>query len=371
MISLHQIRVVLFIFVLFGLMLFIGALPTGTLAQGGPLPTPTNVGEGGDDGNGGGGGGSGNGSDSDATPVPPKAMVSGFVYNYSSAAYQGGVAVVIDGGGWQAETVTDSNGYYEIGDLGSGTGVVKMQLPPEAQPVTTNWPVRLSSGAKLRVDLGYYWGDEPPLPVSLSAEQQGNQLVLAIENHTSEAATGGLLQISSPPEIRVLPAVQISQGQVTSYDSHQFEIDVAELLPQDRFIAAVTLTHNIAAAAQASQSSTKVRVTFEYDQQITPQVVEFEMSQASPTETTASSRAAPESSSSDPAAAEFEPPVQNQEPLAASNQAASKPEGISPLPITGSNLPSSGMMKLALALLVVLGLALGGWYSLRARPKNL
>ena len=116
----QQTRILLPMILLVGLMLLIGLLPAGISAQGEPpLPTPTNIGEGG--GNGGGIRGGGNGNDG-GTPIPPKARIFGFVYDYSNAAYQSGVTVVIDGGGWQVETVTDSNGYYEIGNLGIGKG---------------------------------------------------------------------------------------------------------------------------------------------------------------------------------------------------------------------------------------------------------
>ena len=91
MASLQQIKTLVPVMALLGLVLLVASFPTGTLAQGPTLPTPTNVGE----GSGGGGGGG-----SPSTPAPLKARVSGFVYDYSNGVYQGGVAVVIDGGGW-------------------------------------------------------------------------------------------------------------------------------------------------------------------------------------------------------------------------------------------------------------------------------
>ena len=133
-------------------------------------------------------GGGEKGEDEDSsTPVPPGATVSGFVYNYSDMAPGGGVKVIIDGGGWRAETISEENGYYRFGNLGSGAGILNLELPPGVHPVVFNWPVRLHSGESLQLNLGYYWGDEPDMPLLVSGEISDNLLTVQVEIRTGDS----------------------------------------------------------------------------------------------------------------------------------------------------------------------------------------
>ena len=167
------------------------------LAAHAQRPTPTNVGQ---------------ESGEEAPQPPPNAAISGIVYDYSSGSPAPGVTVVLDGGGWGVETVSDDHGNYRFGGLGSGSAVLNLRLPPGAQATAPDWPVDTRGQGSSPVNLGFYWGDDPPLPVRLTASAEpgvasvGSEVLLTVrvQNRTSETATGSGLQASvarksSPP----------------------------------------------------------------------------------------------------------------------------------------------------------------------------
>ncbi len=384
-----------------------------TTAQPLPQATPTNCNSGGFDcssgSSGSGSGGNNNDDDDDdsgssSAPIPPGAQVYGYVYNYSDAAYAGGITVVLEGDSWQAEAVTDSNGFYKIGHLdGNGWATLNLRLPPNGpQPATANWPIGLSSDAGIHVDLGYYWGNTPPIPVIVSGQQQDNQLILQIENRTSVTATGGLLEISPSTNKKVSPPITLTQGGVAAFNPHHFQIAPGELTPDST--ANITLHLKDQGVSTATDSSIPqiVRVVFTYDQQITPQVLEFDLNdnapaiaavtqtetqsniQADTSQTTStqtetsnqtsakiSSNVSSETTSTDPTP-EANQPQENtadasqsepEPPETSSQTTTDQPPGISPLPETGTSTGVTNIIILALASLLVLGLALGGWQA--------
>ena len=280
------------------------------------------------------------------------------------------------GAGGQAEAVTDSNGYYEIGDLGTGDGSVNLRLPPGTQPVVFNWPIRLDSGTDLHLNLGYYWGNNPPLPVVLAGNLENNRLAINIENRTAEIATGGTIEILSPGGIRVSPPIQAGQGKVASYDSHQFQFAVDELAAGGS-TAVEVLLNKVQAAAQAGQADSTVRVIFTYDQQLTPQVIEVDLSTDAVTGPQASldlSQDQPDTSAGlEVSPAPAAPPAIPAEPEAAAadtspaDQATPQPAGQVPLPVTGTGSKTAGIIELGLPMLVVLSLVVGGWWSLKSK----
>jgi hypothetical protein len=303
------------------------ALPSSeTLAQS--PPTPTNIASPAPPGAGGKGGEEG------PPPGPPGALVSGFVYDYSNAARQPGVTVVIDGGGWLAEVVSDSNGFYQFGNLGSGAAVLNLRLPAGAHAVAPNWPVSFGSGAHVRVNLGYYWGDTPPLPVLLSGELRGSTLVVQVENRTGEPATGGLVDILLPVGIQAVPGVRASQG-VVDYSEGRVRVAWERIPPRTRATVDVLLEQGGTAmpvsrgpgwaSPSLSAPSSDIQTMFTYDQQITPQLV----------------------------AVDFRP--------------VSRPSNESLMPITGSGLGSGGLLNLFLPILMILGLGIAGWRAIRIR----
>jgi hypothetical protein len=367
------------------LMLF-SAWPTGIQAQGTPSPTPTNIGEG---GGGGGGDDDDDGRGAAAPPKAPGASLSGFVYGYSDRAYVGGVIVLFESPGWQAETVTDSNGFYQFGGLDSGPAVLNLRLPPGATSVTKDWPVRLVSGQETQANLGFYWGNDPPIPVQLSAEAVSGRLVVQIENRTSEDATGGLIQIEPLSGVKVSLPVEASQGEVVDYSAYDFQVDLAELQAGETATVQVSLDltqSNIQAGREAGQ----VRVVFTYDQQITPQVVEVDLTASDfelPVAEAGASQGAQEAATGE----EFAPPAQSQAQPQAPTASGSTPQAAvaatpaapaasepqveaqatpqaqtgQPLPTTGIQQQPTSWITLLSAAVLLLGLSWRGWKSLK------
>lgn len=361
MTSLRQMKLFWSIAILVGAVCLLLLSSTANLqAQGVAQPTPTDIGGGGGGGSGGGGGD----EDDKATPQPPGAAVSGYVYNYSTGGREGGVTVVIKGDGWQIETVTDTNGYYHVGNLGFGRGVVNLRLPPGAQPVVFDVPVWLVSGAGIEVDLGFYWGDKKPLPVLVSSKLAGNLLTITVENRTSETATGGVVEIETPASIRISPSVNASQGQVIDRDSHQFRFEVGDLEAGETATIQAVL-NEVPSLIQANETVPNLLISFNYDQQLTPLLIEtnpepfiesLELSTDSEPETKGAISSAGSTSASQPASSSFVP---------ASPQPGATPQA--QLPVTGRRGGSPQAVTLSVAILLVLGLALAGGWSLAAR----
>jgi hypothetical protein len=321
----RSIRILLPMIVLLGLMSLI-ALPSPTTLAQGP-PTPTNVPLPTGERPGGGGGEEG------PTPAPPGAVVSGFVYDYSSHARQSGITVVIDGGGWQAEAVSDSTGFYQFLNLGAGVGVLNLRLPPDAHPVAPNWPVSFGSGADVSVNLGYYWGDSNPLPVILSANLENSILRVTVENRTAETASGGLVDVVLPAGVQAAANVQSDRGTV-DYSAGRVRVSLGDIPGGAQATVQVmlekigTTARSLRGPGQAAplaepRPSSNIQVLFTYDQQITPQLLVVEP------------------------------------------QTISRASSESLMPVTGSGLSASGIISRILATLLILGLLAAGWRALR------
>lgn len=346
-----QMRALLLLTILFGLTLFTTLLPNGSMAQGQTLPTPTNIGNGGNGGNGNGDDDDGGGDD--ATPKPLGARVSGFVYNYSTGGYEGGVKVIVSGGGWEVETVSDSNGFYQVGDLGAGNAIVNLLLPPDAHPVNADTSLWLVSGVDVRVDLGFYWGDTPSIPVQLSGNLADNILTVQLENHTAQAATGGQIEIALPASILASPGIQASQGTV-DYGEHKLRVSAGEV-PAGAKVA-VTIPIEGQEVPTYAQTNASVQITFTYDQQYTPQVIRIIPNQPAPV----TAQSSPPATSV--AAVVVTTPSTPVPPTPVATQTQLKP-----LPTTGSQLKSSNFINVWLSILVVMGLGVAGWYSWRIK----
>jgi hypothetical protein len=322
MTSLRQMAWLLAAAVLLSLMSLMVLPESGdVLAQGTVLPTPTNVGE---------GGGEGRGGRQELPPGPPGALVSGFVYDYSKATRQSGITVMIEGGGWQAQTVSDSNGYYQFANLGAGDGVLNLSLPPGAHAVAPNWPVSFGSGADVRVNLGYYWGDNSPVPVRLSSDLKDSTLTVQVANHAGETATGGVVDVLLPLDVKASPVVQASQGAV-DYSEHRLRVAVGAIpaetgvtveIPLEPVGTASFSSRGPGQAVPLSQPpSAPIRVLFTYDQQATPQLIAVDL--GSPVQTL--------------------------------------------MPVTGNGLDTRSLVTLSLPILLVLGLAAAGWWALKVK----
>jgi hypothetical protein len=292
--------------------------------------------------------------------MPPGMTVSGYVYDYSNRMRQPGIPVILDGGGWRAETVSDSNGLYQFFNLGAGSAVLNLRLPPGTHAVAPDWPVSLG-GVAMRVDLGYYWGDNPPLPVLLSGSLQDSNLLVQVENRTGDPATGGLIDVRLPADMKALPGVQLSQGTL-DYSEHRLRVTVGDIpagtkatltIPVQRAGASLLNRRSPGQAAPLPQSTTAdIQVAFTYDQQITPQLVAIAPDQAA----SSAASAAP--------AAQVAATATPLPPAAAPTPQAATP---APLPVTGNSPEDNGIVAVALPALLVLIMAAAGWWSLRTR----
>ncbi|MCB0163798.1 MAG: hypothetical protein KDI79_06210 [Anaerolineae bacterium] len=383
---LQQLKPILPLVFITVLLLTLGSLPVGTTrAQGGPEPTPTDLGHDNnddDDDNGGG-----------AAPARPVAGISGFVYDYTNQVYEGGVAVIFETQGWQTEAVTDSNGFYQINGLDTNGGILNLRLPPGVQAAAPDWPVRLVRGATTEVNLGYYWDDGASIPVRLTASLTGSKLLVEIDNQTSKAATGGQITIISPAIINVKPPVQASAGQVVDYDPHNFQVDVNEIDGGDTVSVNVLTEAN--SEVKAGPAPPEIRVVFTYDQQITPQVIIVDaaglpnlpvasisrspsqpaqvgeantviLGSTAPTATADASTVTLAASGAAPTAA---PTAQAEtsmaKPATQTESMSSESKSEELLPVTGRFSQPVNTAALTLSVLVLLGLAVGGFWAIR------
>ncbi len=362
MTSARLVKIFLAMTILAGLASLAVSPPPGALAQS--PPTPTNIitpatprPQ---------GGGGGEGGKEAGTPMPPGVVVSGYVYDYSNRMRQPGIPVILDGGGWQAEKVTDSNGLYQFFNLGTGSAVLNLRLPPGTHAVAPDWPVSLS-GVNVRVDLGYYWGDNPPLPVLLSGGLQDSNLLVQVENRSNEKTTGGLVDVRLPTDLKALPGIQLSQGTL-DYSERRVRVIVGDIpagakatltIPVQKAAVSLLDRRGPGQAAPLPQSGAAIQIAFTYDQQITPQLVAIASNQAA----LSAASAAPAAQAA--ATATPLPPAATSAPQAATptSQAATP----APLPVTGNSPEDNGLIALALPVVLVLILGAAGWWSLRAR----
>jgi hypothetical protein len=365
---------------------------TGDAQAQEPTPRPR-PGEGSGNGNGSSGGsqdrGTSDGGEDSSQPLPPKTGVDGFIYNYSTAAYEGGVQVVATGNGWQAETVTDSNGYYELRELGFGKAILNLRLPPEAHAAAPNWPTTLIEPEGHQVDLGFYWDSPDSIPVLLSGrlEQGGEQIVVQLRNNTNQPATGGLVEIVTPSNLKIAPAIKTSQGQLSNFAAHRTQVEPGEIMPGKT----ATISANLSLQTEVSaQSDAVVQVLFTYHEQISPQAIELALNEAliqAESSSNGSGANLPDARQAEPApeaavsqnetatpsqatpqAADFASPPSTAESSTMPADAPDEANNDSLLPGTGNGphpINTAVISTLTVLLLVVLGF--GGWQSLRGR----
>lgn len=303
------------------------------------------------DGSNGGGNGRDHRGNGDHNPgsIPQNGRVSGFVYSYSDRAYMGGIKVVIAGGGWQAETITDSGGFYQFGGLGAGRGIINLQLPPGASPVVFDWPVQLGGGVDLRVNLGYYWQDQSALPAIISGQVTGQSLNLTVKNQTSATLSGSFLEITSPVDLELSPAVTASQGEMADYGPYRLRFAIGAIEPATSIAVNVPLKKISSLSVEPGEAH--IRVAFTYDQQRTPLLVHIRSDQA---ESSAALAANTATATPLPPVSSFIEPADS-----------ASPPLISPLPVTGYYLSSTSPAEVILPILLILSLGLAGCYALR------
>ncbi len=298
-------------------------------AQGRPQPTPTKVATvqpGGDK--------ESKPKNRNAGATSPDGMgttVAGIVFNYTTSAPQGGIAVVLQGNDWQVETVSDVKGYYQFSNLGEGQATLDLRLPTGAVSVTPHWTVMLRRDHNQVVNLGYYIG-KATLPVALEMMWQSESLVIQVKNQLNQTVTGGYLDIALPTGFEASPAIQATQGEI-QYGIGRVRVSLGDVGAGGQVavkIPLVTLRNGLKDQADIA----KGRVMLTYDQQPTPLWVDLwplTMTIAAPTAV----------------ASEFKPLL---------------------IPIAGYDFESrASAFKIFLAVALGLGLLIAGWRALRRR----
>lgn len=260
--------------------------PISQAQQPTPRPTATNIGAGKRDTD----------DNGEVSPTPLVGGVQGHVYNYSSGGIaQPGITVVLDGGGWQAETPTDSNGFYQFAGLGSSKATLNLRLPPGAHPVMPDWPIHTSKPEPGGTNLGFYWGDTPPLPVLLLVDpidrvvpvNQEFSLEIKVRNQSGGVASEGLVDLQLPGELEATRAT-VTHGQV-DFTEHRIWGILGEVPNGDT----ATLTIKAVFDEPTFPQNLTARVIFNYQEQLTPQLVRLNITGSQPATPTAAVAAAP------------------------------------------------------------------------------
>jgi len=205
---------------------------------------------------------------------PRNGTVSGIVFNYSASQPQGGIGVVLDGGGWVQETVSEPDGRYIFQGLGRGPATLRLRLPEDATPVNPDLSVYTGHSLDLNVNLGYYAGDPSPVPVLLTAEYVlvkgvSDRLALSfqVENRGAMDVTGVVVDARLPVGHQIISA-QTSQGWADAVGLRA-QVHLGSLAQGQK--ASVNLLIHLTSSEAAEKA---VRTTLTYDQQVTSQIVE-------------------------------------------------------------------------------------------------
>ncbi|HEY86277.1 MAG TPA: hypothetical protein G4N96_14320, partial [Chloroflexi bacterium] len=179
------------------------------------------------------------------------------------------------GGGWQAQTVTTSDGHYIFAGLGSGPAALQLRLPPQAHSVMPDYPVHTGSPDPGDTNAGFYWGENPPIPVILSVEEesiaaapgQPFKLTVNVKNQSGGEASGGEVDVQLPGEMTALKA-EINNGQI-DFTEHRVwgRLDT---LP-DGETAHLQLQLKLNKGSDLQDGS--IQIIFTYQEQITPQLI--------------------------------------------------------------------------------------------------
>ncbi len=202
--------------------------------------------------------------------APKTGVVSGYVVDYTGGgAPQAGIPVVLDGGGWSLEAMSDSNGFFQFMGLGDGTARLRLKLPPDAHPVNEDWQVNTAGET---VNMGFRWGDAP-LPVVLMIDStemtaragEATSFSVMVKNQSGGEATNITLKVVLPDGVTPTTA-EASTG--TAEVSENTVLGTIDTLPTGE-----TATFTIAATAGDGLGDTTLtgEVTLMYDQQYSPQ----------------------------------------------------------------------------------------------------
>ena len=205
---------------------------------------------------------------------PRNGTVSGIVFNYSAGQPQGGIGVVLDGGGWVQETVSEPDGRYIFRGLGSGPATLRLRLPEGATPVNPDLPVYTGHSLDVNANLGYYMGEPSPVPVLLTAGYAPvagapDRLTLSfqVENRGETDVTGVVVDGRLPAGQEILSA-QTSQGRADAVGLRA-QVHLGDLVQGQK--ANINLLIHLTSPEASGKG---VRATLTYDQQATSQIVD-------------------------------------------------------------------------------------------------
>jgi hypothetical protein len=229
------------------------------------------------------------------------------------------------------------------------------------------------------IDLGYYWGDEAPVPVLLTTASQGNQLTVRVENRTSSTATGGKIEIQLPDSLAASADPFSSQATLESSRKGLLAFEVEDMPAGESAVVSIPLTEKIAAASvpglpqsptQSYQAATEsIQIVFTYDQQLTPQRLAVDPAaqpDASASVVVSPPQAdAPQEGMMSVQEADAQPLESGSPDTGAQGGTAGDAES-SMLPVTGKK-PLGNLLAVSLPVLLVLGLGAAGYRALVLR----
>lgn len=291
-------------------------------------------------------GGNSNDDDDDDEPVIiQEGTVRGFVIDYSSGGIPlADVPVILDGGGWQAETRTNSEGYYVFAGLGSGEATLNVVPPSGAQATMPDWPVDTTATDPDNTNLGIYYGSTDSLPVVLSLTpeiifiptDQTGAMTVQVENQSGGEANNLRVELVLPAQVSVKTARLENGGVSRSEDGRRLLARIDQLA--DGNLAELTLE---LAFDTVNPQAVDGYVTLTYNEQLTGQLIPVMFEVGTATNTAGASRPANPSTEAD---------------------------STELIPTTGGgNSEGIPWPSLLMSILVILGLVYAGYRTFRSR----
>ncbi|GEM_PF-4066442 len=248
----------------------LSAGPLDTPLDRPPLPQPQ------PGGNGGGSGDEGKG--------PPAALncagVRGVVMNWGYQ-HEPGVALQLEGGGYQVSQVSASDGRYDFRGLGQGYAVLKPSLTVgqvNLKVHTDEVAIPLRCGFDSILNVGLYSGDKRPRPpayLSLAADETRLQpgdifrLVIKVRNTLPTGISSVIVTDLFPAFIKV-KGIDVTKGQAEVADGRMLSIYVGNMDSGEEMTATVTL--EVTDEARTGQRAVN-RTTLLYAESMADQIV--------------------------------------------------------------------------------------------------
>ena len=176
--------------------------------------------------------------------------VHGFALNWGYRP-EPRLPVRLGGSDWQADRVTDDNGYYASNCLGLGIGLLNLAAPPGLHPLAGDVAIRLGYHENLEVNLGLYGGELPPsleinpsMKVSSPQVRPGEPLtyIITLTNtlgSTPDRALGNLMITDLLPEPVLPVTITTTTGNVEIWGS-LLTADVGVLPPGQVVVVTIT-----------------------------------------------------------------------------------------------------------------------------------